>query len=143
MTDMYENLVKEKEVTLQPRKKAGETASLSDILKDMSELSKSTDYPISIIEAQRMFNLFKSAIYAELASGAKIQMTGFLSFVPSYRTEKKVFNILTKEPFVASDGVNINVKTGGKIRDISKSYDESVIDVYRQKYKASKEKSDK
>ena len=118
-------------------REAGETATVADIIKDMADISKSTDFPISPAEAQRALNLFKSAIYAELEKGAKIQLVGFMSLTPAYRAARDSFNIATKQPLHTPEGVNILIKTGSKMREISRGYSPELVALYKSQRKSS------
>ena len=99
---------------------AGTVAGVGDIVKLMSDLSANTSHPFSQTEAHHAVNLMKSAILESLKKGQKVQLTGFVSFVPTYRAARKANNVLTHEPLSVPEGITIVAKAGSVTKAISK-----------------------
>ena len=118
----------------------GTTLNTDGVIKAMSEASKATDTPISQKEAQNALNLLKSVVTDAIATGQKVQLTGFLSFAPSYRSPRKGNNVLTNEPMDIPGGVVITAKAGKSLKDVAKNLDDSIVKAVQ---KASEKKSDK
>lgn len=105
----------------------GTTLNTEGVIKAMAEASKNTDRPISQADAQAALNLLKSTVQGALATGQKVQLTGFLSFNPSYRAPRKGNNVITNEPMDIPGGVVVTVKAGKALKDTVKDLDESIV----------------
>lgn len=106
----------------------GTTLNTEGVVKAMAEASKSTDRPISQVDAQAALNLLKGVIGDALATGQKVQLTGFISFTPSYRAPRKGNNVITNEPMDIPGGAVVTVKAGTAIKNVMKGLDDSVVD---------------
>ena len=115
----------------------GTTLNTEGVVKAMSEASKATDSPISQKAAADALNLLKSTITNALATGQRVQLTGFMTLAPSYRAARKGNNVITGQPMDIPDGVVVNVKAGKSLKDATKGMDASIVDTIRQ------QKSDK
>ena len=116
----------------------GTTLNTEGVVKAMSEASKEMDTPISQKAAADMLNVFKKVINNSLATGQKVQLTGFLTLTPSYRAARKGNNVITGQPMDIPDGVVVNVKAGKSLKDAVKGLDESIVEAIHQQ-KADKE----
>lgn len=105
----------------------GTTLNTEGVIKAMAEASKNTDRPISQTDAQAALNLLKSTVQGALATGQKVQLTGFLSFNPSYRAPRKGNNVITNEPMDIPGGVVVTVKAGKALKDTVKDLDDSIV----------------
>lgn len=105
----------------------GTTLNTEGVIKAMAEASKNTDRPISQADAQAALNLLKSTVQGALATGQKVQLTGFLSFNPSYRAPRKGNNVITNEPMDIPGGVVVTVKAGKALKDTVKDLDDSIV----------------
>lgn len=106
----------------------GTTLNTEGVIKAMAEASKTTEHPMSQTEAQAALNLLKCVVQEALATGQKVQLTGFLSFSPSYRAPRKGNNVITNEPMDIPGGVVITAKAGKSLKDIAKDMDESLVE---------------
>lgn len=106
----------------------GTTLNTEGVIKAMAEVSKTTEHPMSQTEAQAALNLLKAVVQEALATGQKVQLTGFLSFSPSYRAPRKGNNVITNEPMDIPGGVVITAKAGKSLKDIAKGMDESLVE---------------
>ena len=95
----------------------GTTLNTEGVIKAMAEASKNTDRPISQADATAALNLLKDVVKGALATGQKVQLTGFLSFSPSYRAPRKGNNVITNEPMDIPGGVVVTVKAGKALKD--------------------------
>ena len=116
---MNENNVVEKGV--------GTVAGVSDIVKLMSELSADTKRPFSRAEATSALKLLESAIIESLKKGQKVQLTSFISIVPTYRSARKANNVLTGSPLDIPEGVTFTLKSGSALKAVSKGFDYETI----------------
>ena len=105
----------------------GTTLNTEGVIKAMAEASKNTDRPISQADAQAALNLLKSTVQGALVTGQKVQLTGFLSFNPSYRAPRKGNNVITNEPMDIPGGVVVTVKAGKALKDTVKDLDDSIV----------------
>lgn len=105
----------------------GTTLNTEGVIKAMAEASKATDRPISQADAQAAIGLLKNVVQGALATGQKVQLTGFVSFNPSYRAPRKGNNVITNEPMDIPGGVVVTVKAGKALKDTMKELDESIV----------------
>ena len=105
----------------------GTTLNTEGVIKAMAEASKATDRPISQADAQSAIGLLKNVVQGALAAGQKVQLTGFVSFNPSYRAPRKGNNVITKEPMDIPGGVVVTVKAGKALKDTMMELDESLV----------------
>lgn len=105
----------------------GETLNTEGVIKAMAEASKSTERPISQVDAQNAINLLKQVISGALATGQKVQLTGFLTFAPSYRDARKGNNVSTNEPMDIPASVVVSVKAGKAIKDVMKDLKPEIV----------------
>lgn len=105
----------------------GTTLNTEGVVKAMSEASKATDSQISQKAAADALNLFKSVVTQALATGQRVQLTGFLTMAPSYRAARKGNNVITGQPMDIPDGVVVNVKAGKQLKDATKELDASIV----------------
>lgn len=105
----------------------GTSLNTEGVVKAMAEASKATDTPMSQREVQASLNLLKQVVGDALATGQKVQLTGFLSFSPSYRAPRKGNNVITGEQMDIPGGVVITVKAGKALKDIMKGLDDSIV----------------
>ena len=110
----------------------GTTLNTEGVIKAMAEASKGTDRPISQTDAQSALNLLKGVVQGALATGQKVQLTGFLSFTPSYRAPRKGNNVITNEPMDIPGGVVVTVKAGKALKDTVKALDDSIVDAIQK-----------
>lgn len=105
----------------------GTTLNTEGVIKAMADASKVTDSPVSQKDAQNALNLLKSVINSALATGQKVQLTGFVTFSPSYRAPRKGNNVITNEPMDIPGCVIVTVKAGKTLKDTMKNLDESIV----------------
>lgn len=110
----------------------GTTLNTEGVIKAMAEASKATDRPISQTDAQAAIGLLKNVVQSALATGQKVQLTGFLSFNPSYRAPRKGNNVITNEPMDIPGGVVVTVKAGKALKDTMKELDSSIVDAIQK-----------
>lgn len=117
----------------------GQTLNTEGIVKAICEASKADgNSGISQKDAANVLNLFKGVVSQAIGTGQKVQMTGFLTFTPSYRAPRQGNNVITGEKMDIPGGVVINVKAGKSLKDIAKGLDESIIEAVKAQ-KADKE----
>lgn len=114
-----------------PTVNVGTTCTTEEIIKGICERSKGTDSPITQKQAADTINLFKEVVSAALATGQKVQMTGFISIEPSYRSARKGNNVVTGEPMDIPESVVLNVKAGKSLKDITKTMDGAIMDALK------------
>lgn len=105
----------------------GTTFTTEDIIKAISEKSKTSDTPFSQKEAANAVAFLKEAVNEALATGQKVQMTGFITIEPSYRNARKGNNVVTGEPMDIPESVVLNVKAGKGLKDTAKALDKSIM----------------
>lgn len=105
----------------------GTTLNTDGVIKAMAKASEAAGAPMSQKACQDSLNLLKGVIIDALATGAGVQLTGFLSLKPSYRAARKGNNVITGEAMDIPEGVVVNVKAGKSVKDATKNLDASVI----------------
>ena len=105
----------------------GQTLNTDGVIKAMVEASKAEGNPILQKDAANCLNLLKKVVADSLATGQKVQLTGFLSFNPSYRSARRGNNVMTSEPMDIPESVAISVRAGKTLRDVMKSLDDSIV----------------
>ena len=109
----------------------GTTFTTEDIIKGISEKSKATDTALSQKDVAHTINLLKEVVGEALSSGQKIQMTGFVTIEPSYRSSRKGNNVVTGEPMDIPESAVLNVKAGKGLKDVAKGYDKDILDALK------------
>lgn len=105
----------------------GTSLNTDGVIKAMAEASKNTDTVISQKQAGEALALLKGVVGDALATGQKVQLTGFISFNPSYRAPRKGNNVITNEPMDIPGGVVVSVKAGKALKDVMKGLDDSIV----------------
>lgn len=121
-------------------KKIGDTVTASEIITAMVESSSNTNSkkPFTWNEAHDALDLFKEAIIEEVSKGHRIQLNGFLSIIPSYRSPRKGNNVITNEPMEIPEGVQITAKVGSLLRKALKSLGPEAIQEFKALSKKNK-----
>ena len=109
----------------------GTTFTTEDIIKGISEKSKVTETALSQKDVAHTINLLKEVVGEALSSGQKIQMTGFVTIEPSYRSSRKGNNVVTGEPMDIPESAVLNVKAGKGLKDVAKGYDKDILDALK------------
>jgi len=105
----------------------GQTFTTESIIKAIAEKSKATDSPISQKDIAASINLLKDVTAEALATGHKVQITGFVTIEPSYRNARKGNNVVTNQPMDIPESIVLNVKAGKVIKDVAKGLDKSIV----------------
>lgn len=110
----------------------GTTLNTDGLVKAIAEASKATENPISQKDIHTVLNLLKTVVNNTLATGQKIQMTGFLSFSPSYRAPRKGNNVVTNEPMDIPGCVVVTIKAGKALKETMRNLDETLVNAIRK-----------
>lgn len=92
--------------------------NLDSIVKAVSE---TTD--MSQKDVRTVLKGLEDAVVSGLEKGMKVQMTGFLSFKPSYRSARTANNVFTGEPMEVPESVGVTVSAGKKLKDAMSNLD--------------------
>ena len=109
----------------------GTVANTGDIVKGIADLSKDTDHKISQADAAHVIRLLTQAVGNEIAKGKRVQLTGFVTFYPSYRGPRKGNNVLTGESMDIPAGVALMAKAAGPLKDITHNMDEKMVNAIK------------
>lgn len=109
----------------------GTTLNTDGVIKAMAEASKTTEVVLSQKDASIALNLLKSVVTNALATGQKVQLTGFVSFNPSYRAPRKGNNVITNEPMDIPGCVVVSAKVGKSLKDTMKNLPESIVEAIK------------
>lgn len=107
--------------------KVGTTFTTEDIIKTITERSKGTDTQLTQKQVADTINLFKDVVSEALVTGQKVQMTGFITIEPSYRSARKGNNVVTGAPMDIPESVVLNVKAGKGLKDVTRTMDASIL----------------
>lgn len=105
----------------------GTTMNTDGVIKAMVEKSKADGTAISQKDASQFLHLLKDVVGDALATGQKVQLTGFLSFSPSFRSARKGNNVITNEPMDIPESVVVSVKAGKGLKDVMKGLDNVIV----------------
>lgn len=108
-TEVRDNV---EEMTTNP----GDVIAESKLLQIMAAAGADAEIPLSVHELRVALKLFKEAVLQQLRAGCKVQLTGFLSFVPVYRPSRKINNIATHSLMEVPESVQVVVKAGSLMR---------------------------
>lgn len=108
-----------------------------DIIGAMAEKS-SADGEVKLTkkEAGAAIKYFEDVITEMMATGASIQLTGFLTISPSYRAARTGNDIMTKKPIDIPESVVATAKAGKQLKDAMKDMDKSVIESIKKAQKS-------
>lgn len=111
--------------------KVGGTASLKEISEVMSLLSKDSGNPLTAKSAQEVIKLFKDAVIECLKNKQKVQLVGFLTLKPAYRSERQGINLVTKEPMNIPETISIVAKAGTQLKAVCKEMDYETVQAFK------------
>lgn len=107
-------------------KSVGDTATMSDVIDTMVEISADSGHPVSQREARNVISVLKDAIAKRLTDGQTVQLTSFVTFVPKYRAPRKGNNVMTGETIDIPEGFTIQAKVGSLLKNtVNELTDES------------------
>lgn len=114
-------------------KKIGDIVTASDIIRAMADSSANTSAkkPLSVSELRTALDLFKDAVIQEVGQGHRVQLNGFVSFVPSYRSPRKGNNVITNEPMDIPEGIQVTAKAGSLLRKAIKNLGPDAVQEFK------------
>lgn len=112
-------------------KEVGGVANTGDIVKGIAELSKDTDRKISQADAAHVLRLLIQVVGKEIAKGKRVQLTGLVSFYPSYRGPRKGNNVLTGEAMDIPAGVALMAKAAGSLKNITHDMNKEMVNAVK------------
>lgn len=120
-----------KDAKAKVKSEVGQVANTGDIVKGIADLSKDTDRKISQADAAHVIRLMAQAVGNEIGKGKRVQLTGFVTFYPSYRGPRKGNNVLTGESMDIPAGVALMAKAAGPLKDITHNMDEKMVEAIK------------
>lgn len=114
-------------------KKIGDTVTASEIITAMVEspTNINSKKPLTWADIHTALDLFKEAVLQEVGKGHRVQLNGFISFVPSYRSPRKGNNVITNEPMEIPEGIQITAKVGSLVRKALKNLGPEAIQEFK------------
>lgn len=121
-------------------KKIGDTVTASEIINAMLEspTNANSKKPLTWADIHAALDLFKEAVLQEIGKGHRVQLNGFISFVPSYRSSRKGNNVITNEPMEIPEGIQITAKVGSLVRKALKNLGPEAIQEFKALSKKNK-----
>ncbi len=110
----------------------GTTINTDGVVKAMVEKAKAEGTTLSQKDANQAIHLLKDVVSDALATGQKVQLTGFLSFTPSYRSPRKGNNVITNEPMDIPESVVVSVKAGKSLKDVVKGLPSAIVKAVKE-----------
>lgn len=111
----------------------GQTLNTDGIVKAMAQKSKDIgEVVLSQKECNAAIGYLKDVVQEYMATGGKVQITGFLTIQPSYRAERKGNNVVTGQPMNIPESVTANIKMGKSLRDAMHNLDKSIVEAVRK-----------
>ncbi len=107
--------------------KVGTTITTEGIVKAIAEKTNGTEVQLSQKQAQAALAALKDVVSDAIAEGQKVQLTGFVTFEPSYRAARQGNNIKTGEKQDIPESAALNAKAGKQLKDITKGYSDKMI----------------
>lgn len=101
--------------------KVGETFTTESLMKACSENAKSQGMSLSNQDIANAYKLIKDSVMQGISLGQKIQLTGFMTIEPSYRSARKGNNVVTGKPIDIPETIVLNVKAGKQLKDTAKA----------------------
>lgn len=80
-----------------------------------------------MVEVSGIIGYLKDAISQALSEGQRVQITGFVTFTPSYRSARKGNNVVTGELMDIPECVTISAKAGKVLKDAVRYLDDDLI----------------
>lgn len=71
---------------------------------------------MTIKDVKEAYNGVVDAICASLGKGLKVQMTGFVTFQPVYRSARTANNVFTGEPMDVPESLSVGAKAGTQLK---------------------------
>jgi DNA-binding protein HU-beta len=106
----------------------GSVFSTENAIRALAEKSKGTDTELTNKAAGEVIDMFKAVILEALSTGQKVQLTGFLTFEPSYRKARQGNNVATNETMEIPESIVINAKAGKSVKDAAKNLPKNIFD---------------
>lgn len=112
-----------------------------DLVRAIIELAKADNKVHTIAEVTGIIGYLKDAISQALSEGQRVQITGFVTFTPSYRAARKGNNVVTGELMDIPECVTISAKAGKVLKDAVRYLDDDLIKSIKEA--SAKKKEDK
>lgn len=116
-----------KKATAKVTNNVGTIFSTESAVRALAEKSKGSELELTNKDAALVIDMFKDVITDALATGQKVQLTGFLTFEPSYRKAREGNNVATNEKMEIPESIVVNAKAGKKIKDVVKALPDEVF----------------
>lgn len=119
----------------------GASLGTEDLVRAIIELAKADNKVHTIAEVTGIIGYLKDAISQALSEGQRVQITGFVTFTPSYRAARKGNNVVTGELMDIPECVAISAKAGKVLKDAVRYLDDDLIKSIKEA--SAKKKEDK
>lgn len=119
----------------------GASLGTEDLVRAIVELAKADNKVHTIAEVTGIIGYLKDAISQALSEGQRVQITGFVTFTPSYRAARKGNNVVTGELMDIPECVTISAKAGKVLKDAVRYLDDDLIKSIKEA--SAKKKEDK
>lgn len=110
-----------KKATQKVTNNVGTIFSTESAVRALAEKSKGSELELTNKDAALVIEMFKDVISDAVATGQKVQLTGFLTLEPSYRKAREGNNVATNEKMEIPESVVLNAKAGKKLKDVVKA----------------------
>lgn len=98
--------------------KVGTTLNTDGLIREVAERSKSAEgATVSQTTVHTVVSLMKDVVADALAEGQRIQLTGFVTFTPSFRNARKGNDITTGKMMDIPECVVATAKVGKALKD--------------------------
>lgn len=119
----------------------GASLGTEDLVRAIIELAKADNKVHTIAEVTGIIGYLKDATSQALSDGQKVQITGFVTFTPSYRAARKGNNVVTGKLMDIPECVTISAKAGKVLKDAVRYLDDDLIKSIKEA--SAKKKEDK
>lgn len=81
------------------------------------EIAASEDLNMSQAEVKSVLKKFENIVTTALSEGKKVQVTGFFSAEPTYRSSRMANNVATGEPMEVPESMGVSIRAGQRLKD--------------------------
>lgn len=115
--------------------KFGKKITKTDLVDLMYEKSQSNEGEVKMTkkDLNAALGYFEDVVAEQMATGASIQMTGFLKIKPSYRGPRTGNNIINNEPLEIPENVVAVASVGNKVKEKMREMPKEVFEAIKNK----------
>lgn len=99
------------------KKEAKKALSYEEAVREISKLEGENAVDLPQTQIKKVLRGLEEVVTSALAENRKVQLTGFFSCAPVYRSARKANNVMTGEIMEVPESVGVTIKAGKKLKD--------------------------